>query len=60
MKKTTARSVPNSERVGKRTLRLAQETVRRLSSDELAQAAGGCVTPSWTTEQTDGASALGC
>ena len=50
MKKTT-RHITDPERKKKRVLRLSQETVRRLSSDELSQAVSGCDTTSWTTER---------
>ena len=50
MKKITRQSVPDSRPIPKRVLRLSLETVRMLSADELARAAGGCVTPSYTTD----------
>jgi hypothetical protein len=49
--KKIARRITDPERKRKRTLRLSQETVRKLSFDELSQAASGCDTTSWTTER---------
>ena len=37
---------------GRRALRLSQETVRALSSDELTLAVSGCPTGSWPTTTT--------
>ena len=49
--KKTIRHITDLERNRKRVLRLSQETVRKLSFDELSQAASGCDTTSWTTER---------
>jgi hypothetical protein len=51
MKRTTRRRKLSSELTKKRGLRLAQETVRVLTSDELTKAASGCPTDSLTTER---------
>jgi hypothetical protein len=52
LKTPRSRNVPSqsSSSSGKRALRLAPETVRALTSDELPQAAGGsCPNGSWPT-----------
>ena len=50
MRKTSRHRNVSPELSGKRVLRLSQETVRTLTSDELPQAAGGsCPTGSWPT-----------
>ena len=51
MKRLPQRAITNPERVAKRVLRLSQETVRVLGSDDLSQAISGCDTTSWTTER---------
>ena len=50
MKKKTRRRAVNPDVKKRRALRIAQETVRTLGSDDLTQAASGCDTTSWTTE----------
>ena len=67
MKKNTRAHVANPEPRKRRKLRLARDTVKVLSSTDLARAAGGsvtsCDTTSYTTEHTrtagDGGGALG-
>jgi hypothetical protein len=52
MKRTTRQRKLSSQLVSNRALRLAKETVKVLTSDELSQAAGGaqtCPTDSMTT-----------
>lgn len=50
MRKTPRHRNVSPESTGKRVLRLSQETVRTLTSDELPLAAGGsCPTTSWPT-----------
>ena len=51
--KKTIRHITDLERNRKRVLRLSQETVRKLSFDELSRAVwgSGCDTTSWTTEK---------
>jgi len=50
MRKTPRHRNVSPELTGKRVLRLSQETVRTLTSDELPLAAGGsCPTTSWPT-----------
>jgi hypothetical protein len=51
MKKLAQRGITNPEQIGKRVLRLSQETVRVLGTGELSQAISGCDTTSWTTEK---------
>ena len=51
MKRLAQRGITNLERNARRVLRLTQETVRVLGSDELSQAVSGCDTTSWTTER---------
>lgn len=53
MRKKALRSITNLESSGSRRLRLARETVKMLSFDELSRAVGGsaCDTTSWTTEK---------
>jgi hypothetical protein len=54
MKKTTSSSITNSERHGRRVLRLKADTVRLLRVEALAQVVSGCTTSSWTTEAPQG------
>lgn len=50
MKKQIRRRRTQSDSVNKRPLSLARETVKTLTSDELAQVPSGCPTgDSWTT-----------
>ena len=53
MRKKALRSITNSESTRSRRLRLARETVKMLSFDEMSRAVGGsgCDTTSWTTEK---------
>jgi len=51
LKNSTRRNIPYTEQNGKRVLRLSQDTVRMLRSDELSQAVSGCDTTSWSTER---------
>lgn len=56
MKKTTRTHAANPEPRKRRALKLSRETVRLLSSTDLARAAGGsigCNTTSFTTKHTD-------
>jgi hypothetical protein len=50
MKKTTRHGMTGPDVKQKRALRLAQETVKTLSSGELTQAISGCNTTSWSSE----------
>jgi hypothetical protein len=59
MKKSTGRRITNQESPRQRGLRLAQETIRALTSGELANAVSGCDTTSVTTE-APGISRGGC
>jgi hypothetical protein len=56
MKKHTRTQIANPETRKRRALKLSRETVKVLSSADLARAAGGsnCNTTSFTTEHTDG------
>lgn len=63
MKKKTRRRTAKQDAKKERALRIAQETVRTLGSDDLTQAASGCDTTSWTTEappRTQGAPSAVC
>lgn len=51
MKKTIRRRITNLESQMHRGLRLSLETIRTLSSGELANAVAGCDTTSVTTER---------
>jgi hypothetical protein len=44
----------------KRVLRLCQETVRALTSDELPKVVSGCPTTSWPTVATKGVDSSEC
>jgi hypothetical protein len=57
MKKTIRRRITNLESQMHRGLRLSQETIRSLTSGELANAVAGCDTTSVTTER---AKSIGC
>jgi hypothetical protein len=59
--KRTRRRITNPE-LSRRALYLSQETIRNLSSADLAQAAAGvgCDTTSLTTEHTDSNTQVGC
>jgi len=53
MKKTVRRRITNLESQMQRGLRLSLETIRTLTSGELANAVAGCDTTSVTTEKTN-------
>lgn len=55
MKKRPLTTITKPERRGRRVLRLTPDTVRVLRPDALTQALSGCVTTSWLTGQTQGA-----
>ena len=55
MKRTNRQQKLSSQLASPRALRIAKETVKVLSSDELSQAASGnCPQESLTTQQPDG------
>ena len=60
MRKTTRR-IASAKSLDRRVLKLSQETVRMLSSDELTHAVSGCLTGTRpTTQQDSGATCLDC
>jgi len=56
MKKNTRTQIANPDTRRRRALKLSRETVKVLSSTDLARAAGGsnCNTTSYTTKHIDG------
>jgi len=51
MKKRQQQTTKGLENTRRRVLRLAQESIRTLGSDDLSQAISGCDTTSFTTEK---------